>query len=160
MKPETLGRSTSLRISPWYPWTTHAFAGLPSVKCLERYWTPELLAALQRNFSRSSKSPAVPPFQMRKVLPFAGFCAVVSPRMTPSFTDQSRGSPSQPARSLPLNRLTEHSASGAGSAALNETAAAMSKARIIEPRRHEEHEAGLDVRRPIVEQRTIVLVFI
>src|SRR5947209_3399262 len=39
---------------------------------------------------------------MMKVLPLAGFSAVVSPWMTPSFTLHSRGSPSQPVRSLPL----------------------------------------------------------
>src|SRR5688500_353145 len=67
---------------------------------------PELLVLLRRNISRSSKSPAVPPFQTRKVLPLAGFSLVVSPRMTPSLTDQSLGSPSPLVRSLPLNRFS------------------------------------------------------
>src|SRR6185312_608996 len=63
---------------------------------------PELLAALQRNESRRSKSFVLPPFQRMKVLPLAGFSGVVSPRIAPSRTLHSRGSPSQPVRSRPL----------------------------------------------------------
>src|SRR5258708_3314519 len=63
---------------------------------------PELLAALLRKESRNSKSLVVPLVQMMNVFPLAGFSAVVSPRITPSFTLHSRGSPSQPVRSLPL----------------------------------------------------------
>src|SRR5437868_4757220 len=43
---------------------------------------------------------------MQKVLPLVGFSAVVSPRMTPSFADHSRGSPSHSERSLPLKMET------------------------------------------------------
>ena len=50
--------------------------------------------------------------QIRKVLPLALFSSVVSPWMTPSLTDQSRGSPSQPVRSLPLKRHFMSSDSG------------------------------------------------
>ena len=76
----------------------------PGLLCrrVERYWIPELFAAVQRKERRSSKSFVVPSFQIRNVLPWAGFSAVVSPRMAPSLTDQSEGSPSQPVRSLPL----------------------------------------------------------
>lgn len=80
--------------------------------CFERYWMPELLLALERNESRNSKSFSTPSFQIMNVLPLAGFSAVVSPRNTPSFTLHSLGSPSQPARSLPLNnaRISDGSA--------------------------------------------------
>ena len=63
---------------------------------------PELFETLQRNESRSSKSFSQPSFQIRNVFPFALTASVVSPWMTPSFTDQSRESPSQPVRSFPL----------------------------------------------------------
>lgn len=63
---------------------------------------PELLAALHRNESRSSKFFVSPFFQMRKVLPLAFFSLVVSPRITPSLTAHRFVSPSQPLRSLPL----------------------------------------------------------
>src|SRR5215212_4876147 len=62
---------------------------------------PEL-PFLIRKERRSSKSPTVPPRQMRKVFPLAAFSLVVWPRMTPSWADQSLVSPSQPLRSLPL----------------------------------------------------------
>ena len=65
-----------------------------------------------RKLRRSSKSLTVPPFQMMNVLPLAGFSAVVSPRMTPSFTDQSRGSPSQLFSVLPSNRAVMPDGSG------------------------------------------------
>src|SRR5437899_166217 len=54
------------------------------------------------NEQRSSKSPTVPLVQIRNVFPFAGCCAVVWPVITPSFTDQSCASPTQPVRSLAL----------------------------------------------------------
>src|SRR5947209_2207311 len=60
---------------------------------------PEL-PLLMRNVRRNSKSPGVPPFQIRKVFPLVGFSLVVSPRTTPSLKDQSFGLPSQPSRSL------------------------------------------------------------
>src|SRR5438034_2308463 len=59
---------------------------------------------------------------MRKVLPLVFLSSLVSPRIAPSLTDQRRGSPSQPARSLPLKRdfmpAGSGGAVGAGSAAL------------------------------------------
>src|SRR5581483_10114792 len=67
--------------------------------CLLRYWMPEL-PLLRRNVKRSSKSPRVPPFHIRKVLPLVGFSLVVSPRTTPSLNDQRFVLPSQPSRSL------------------------------------------------------------
>ena len=54
-------------------------SSLPSVMCFDRYWMPELLVALQRNDRRSSKSFVTPSFQIRNVLPLAGFSGVVSP---------------------------------------------------------------------------------
>src|SRR4051812_4685420 len=51
---------------------------------------------------RSSKSPTVPPRQIRNVLPLVGFSLVVSPFTTLSLIDQSAGLPSHPVRSLPL----------------------------------------------------------
>src|SRR5438270_5829647 len=42
---------------------------------------------------------------MMNVLPIAGFSAVVSPRSRSSFTLHSRGSPSHPLRSLPVNSV-------------------------------------------------------
>src|SRR5205085_7015643 len=57
------------------------------------------------NEQRSSKSPTVPPVQIRKVLPLAGFSVVVWPVIAPSLTDHSLGLPSQPLRSLPLKML-------------------------------------------------------
>jgi hypothetical protein len=98
---------------------------LPSVMCFERYWIPELFVALQRNDSRNSKFLTVPPFQMMKVFPFAGFSAVVSPWITPSLTLHNRGSPSQPVKSFPLNSCcipdaSAGAATGASAASANE----------------------------------------
>src|SRR4051812_285999 len=75
---------------------------------------PELLEAFIRKASRRSKSFKVPFFQIRKVLPLAAFSLVVSPRRTPSLTLQSRASPSQPVKSLPLKRTLMSLASGGG----------------------------------------------
>jgi hypothetical protein len=59
-----------------------------------------------RNESRNSKSASVPSFQIKKVLPLAGFSVVVSPWTMPSRHDHSLVSPSQPVRSMPLNSWT------------------------------------------------------
>ena len=64
---------------PMYQFTTQLVAFAPP-----RIEEQVLFAALQRNDRRSSKSLVVPSFQMRNVLPSAGFSAVVSPRSTPS----------------------------------------------------------------------------
>src|SRR4030042_889462 len=66
---------------------------------------PELPPSM-RNFILRMKFLTLPSRQTQKVLPLAGFSFVVSPWITPSLTDHNRGSPSQPARSLPLKRLT------------------------------------------------------
>jgi len=60
-----------------------------------------------RNFILRMKFFSFPPRQMQKVFPCAGFSLVVRPRMAPSLTDQSRESPSQPVRSLPLKMRTK-----------------------------------------------------
>src|SRR4051794_8101853 len=73
---------------------------------------PELLVALQRNDRRKSKSLVRPSFQRINVFPAAAFSAVVSPWITPSFTDHSRGSPSQPLRSFPLKMRSIPAGSG------------------------------------------------
>src|SRR5262245_15635333 len=88
---------------------------------------PELFVALQRNESRSSKSFGSPPFQIMKVLPLAGFVSVVSPWIPPSFTLHSRGSPSQPVKSLPLN--SGCIPLGSGGASLGESIAKAAQAK-------------------------------
>src|SRR5436190_5335452 len=82
---------------------------------------PELFAALQRNERRRSKSFVTPSFQMMNVFPFAGLDSVVSPRIAPSLTDHSRGSPSQSARSFPLKSRRMSGGSAGGAAAANAT---------------------------------------
>src|SRR4051794_8938539 len=78
---------------------------------------PLLFDALQRNDRRSSKSPNDLSLRIRKVLPLAFLSAsLVSPRIAPSLTDQRRGSPSQPVRSLPLKRGVMSFGSGGASA--------------------------------------------
>src|SRR3954470_14513143 len=66
---------------------------------------PASLFATILNEQRSSKSATVPLVHIRKVFPLVGFSAVVWPVIVPSLTDQSLGLPSQPLRSVPLNRL-------------------------------------------------------
>ena len=58
-----------------------------------------------RNEVRNSKSDGAPLVQIRIVLLLAGCSAVVWPTIAPSLTDHSRGLPSQPVRSVPLNML-------------------------------------------------------
>src|SRR5262245_51765931 len=68
-----------------------------------------------RKEHRNSKSPTSPFVQIRKVLCLIGFSAVVSPTITPSLTDHSFGSPSQPERLFPLKiGLNPDSESAAG----------------------------------------------
>src|SRR5690349_16095972 len=63
---------------------------------------PSALFAVSLNEHRNSKSLTSPLVQIRNVLPLAGFSGVVWPVIAPSLTDQSRGSPDQPVRSVPL----------------------------------------------------------
>src|SRR5437868_1780616 len=59
---------------------------------------------------RSSKSPTVPPRQMRNVFPLVGCSAVVLPVIEPpSSTLQNSGFPSQPCSVLPLKSQTKPS---------------------------------------------------
>src|SRR5689334_2603909 len=92
-----------------------------SSMCFERYWMPLLFDALHRNDSRRSKSPKGRSLRMRNVFPLAFLSvSLVSPRIAPSLTDHSRGSPSQPVRSLPLNSRVMSFGSGGGASARDE----------------------------------------
>jgi hypothetical protein len=71
---------------------------------------PELLFPITLAFKLNSKSPMLPPSQIKKVLPEVFFWLVVSPTMTPFSTFQKSGLPLQPERSLPLNRSLASSA--------------------------------------------------
>src|SRR3954469_17132883 len=84
-------------MSAWYPPTIH-FSG--SITLL-RYWIP-LLPPCSLNSSVSLKSLTLPSFQIRNVLFLSG-TSLVLPTIAPSSTLQTRVSPSQPVRSLPLN---------------------------------------------------------
>src|SRR5439155_8511108 len=88
------------------------------------YWTPELAFAISapatgwnRNLRRRVKSPTVPAFQIRNVLPSRGASARLRPVMAPSSTDQTPGRPSQPVSSLPLNSDRKPGSSTAAAAA-------------------------------------------
>src|SRR3954453_5849539 len=95
-------------MSAWYPPTMY-FSGS---RILLRYWTPELPPCILY-FSRSTKSAGLPPCQTRNVFDLIRVSGVVLPVIAPSWTDQWIESPSQPERSLPLNRLTKPSSSAA-----------------------------------------------
>ena len=87
----------------------------------------------KRNLRRRVKSPTVPSFQIRKVLPSRGASARLRPVMAPSSTDQTPGRPSQPVRSLPLNSDRKPGSSTAAAAAFRSVpavAASASRARL------------------------------
>src|SRR5436305_15330962 len=104
-----------------------------SVNSFERYCNPELPPCM-RNLNLIMKSSTVPSRQIKNVFVLIVFSGVVCPTIAPSCTDQSRGSPSQPFRSLPLKIGLKPSVESAPSAKLTQAAPTSSdknKRRII-----------------------------